>query len=48
MVYFSTEIPILGIIRRALDKNVGIFHNHFEYFTAIWYILRSFCIFYGI
>jgi hypothetical protein len=28
-------------------EDVGIFYGHLAYFTAIWYILWSFDIFYG-
>jgi hypothetical protein len=28
-------------------KNVGKFDGHLVYFTAIWFILLPFCIFYG-
>jgi hypothetical protein len=44
MVYFKTKIPYLGKFWKASHRmeNVGIFHGHLEYFTAIRYILWSF------
>jgi hypothetical protein len=43
MVCFQTENPKFGSIWRALEwKNVFIFHDSLEYFTAIWYKLWPF------
>jgi hypothetical protein len=38
------KIPIL--VYFGMD-NVGICYGYFDYFTAIWYILRPFGIFFG-
>jgi hypothetical protein len=46
MVYFQTKIPILGKILDDLEmESVGIFYGPLVCFTAIWYILWSFGIF---
>jgi hypothetical protein len=48
MVYFHSKTPDLGLFLRALDwKMLVYFMALFEYFTAIWYILWPFVIFYG-
>jgi hypothetical protein len=41
MVYIHTKNPNLGIFWRTLERNtyVGIFYDHLERFTAIWYSL---------
>jgi hypothetical protein len=39
MTYFHIKTPNLGIFWKALEvENVGIFYDHLEYVTAIWYI----------
>jgi hypothetical protein len=43
MVCFQTKNPNLGKILEGLRmKNVCVFYDHLEYFTAIWYSLWSF------
>jgi hypothetical protein len=38
MVYFQTENRNRGNFLEGLGmENVGIFYDHFEYFTPIWY-----------
>jgi hypothetical protein len=41
MVYFIPKIPIWVYFRGPWDGNVGIFYDHLEYFTAIWYSIRQ-------
>jgi hypothetical protein len=46
--YFQTKNPICGKFWRVLELKMlaYIFYGHLVYFTAIWYIIRSFCIFF--
>jgi hypothetical protein len=38
MVYFQTKNPNLGNLWGGLGiENVGLFYDHLEYFTVIWY-----------
>jgi hypothetical protein len=43
MVYFQTKKSHFWSILEGLGiENVGIFYDHLEYFTAIWYNLWPF------
>jgi hypothetical protein len=44
---FSNQKKFGQILEYLGMEDVGIFYDHLEYFTAIWYILRPFGIFYG-
>jgi hypothetical protein len=47
MVYFQTKTPNFGLILEGLAmEDVSIFYGHLAYFTAIWYILWPFGIFF--
>jgi hypothetical protein len=41
-IYSYQKSKFGHILERLGLKNVGIFHRHLEYFTAIWYILLPF------
>jgi hypothetical protein len=46
-MYFQTKNQNLGNFLRVLAmEDVGIFHGHLVNFTAIWYILWTFGIFF--
>jgi hypothetical protein len=46
MVYFQTKNPNLGKFWKVLQWKMMVFLDHFVYFTAKWYILWSFGIFF--
>jgi hypothetical protein len=46
MVFFSNQKSPFGHISEGPGmENVGIFHGHFEYLTALWYIVWPFVTF---
>jgi hypothetical protein len=47
MAYYKTKNPFFGKFLEGLSmEDVGIFYVNLVYFTAIWYILWPFGIFY--
>jgi hypothetical protein len=43
MVYFETKYTnLIKILENLGMENVGIFYDHLEYFTALWYNLWPF------
>jgi hypothetical protein len=44
---FSNQKYQFGILQCLGMENVGIFYDHFKYFTAIWYTLWPFGIVFG-
>jgi hypothetical protein len=46
-IFFKPKIPFGRISEGPGMENVGIFHGHFEYLTALWYIVWPFVTFCG-
>jgi hypothetical protein len=47
MAYFQTKNPDLGKFLRVLQWKMSVYYMSIVYFTATWYILRTFGIFCG-